>query len=335
MEAATLHIDQLAVYANVDPTHTTALRNMFANEMKHRFVELCKVVVETVYAKDCFGLKQGTPIRTYQMSAPMETGAFAYPLSADKIKAFEEWLQQQIDNGILTITELEQLGVGHQEQWTDKYVLDSYKRGVIRARYEMLKAGMAVPAIEATGGIMLALSTPFHIDRLGLLYARVFTDLKGITGAMDTQISRILAQGIADGDGPALLARKMVGAINGTGAGDLGLTDTLGRFIPAQRRAEMLARTEIIRAHHVASVQEYRNWAAENVIVQAEFMTAGDARVCDRCASMQGNIYTLDEIEGVIPVHPQCRCIALPYVEGMEKIPTAIMPKGKLAGTKR
>jgi hypothetical protein len=78
------------------------------------------------------------------------------------------------------------------------------------------------------------------------LFTRVFSDLKGITSAMDAQISRVLAQGIADGDGPALLARKLVATINGTKMGDLALTDTLGRFIPATRRAMILARTEII-----------------------------------------------------------------------------------------
>jgi very-short-patch-repair endonuclease len=68
----------------------------------------------------------------------------------------------------------------------------------------------------------------------------------------------------------------------------------------------MIARTETIRAHHMATIQEYRNWAVFDIIVQAEWMTAGDNRVCDRCASMQGNIYTLDQIEGMIPLHPQC-----------------------------
>jgi len=149
---------------------------------------------------------------------------------------------------------------------------------------------------------------------VGVLYSRVFEDLRGITTQMDTQISRVLSQGLIDGDGPRLLARKLVGTINGTGIGDLGLTDTLGRFIPARRRAEILARTEVIRAHHQATVQEYKNWRAENVYVVAEFLTAGDDRVCDRCAAIaaQGKTYTLEEIQNMIPVHPQCRCIALP-----------------------
>jgi SPP1 gp7 family putative phage head morphogenesis protein len=101
--------------------------------------------------------------------------------------------------------------------------------------------------------------------------------------------------------------------------GDLGITDTLGRFIPAQRRAEMLARTEIIRAHHLATIQEYRNWGVLGIYVKGEWKTAGDDRVCSQCASLEGNIYTLDEIESMIPLHPNCRCIALPYIEELNK----------------
>ena len=31
-------------------------------------------------------------------------------------------------------------------------------------------------------------------------------------------------------------------------------------------------------------------------------------------------IFTLDEIEPLIPLHPQCRCVALPYIEDLENI---------------
>jgi hypothetical protein len=75
----------------------------------------------------------------------------------------------------------------------------------------------------------------------------------------------------------------------------------------------MIARTETIRAHHLANIQEYRNWAVAGVIVQAEWVTAGDNRVCLKCGEMaKAGPYTLDQIETMIPAHPMCRCIALP-----------------------
>ena len=312
-------ITYTAIQVNAyDPTRTTVLRNAFAHEMRKRFCALTRVIWQAVFEDDVFGLRAGF----YQELTSPGRQAFVFPRSADKVSAFMTWLQGQVDIGILEVRELAQVGIGVEGAWTNKYIYDSYKRGVIRARYELQKAGFNVPGIDATGGIEISLSTPFHIDRLGLLYTRTFSGLQGITASMDTQISRVLAQGIADGDNPRLLARKLISTINGTGMGDLAITDTLGRFIPAQRRAEMLARTEIIRAHHQATIQEYRNWAVEGVYIQAEWMTAGDDRVCNECWGQVGNgdlpggYYSLDVIEKMIPLHPQCRCIALPFKVG-------------------
>ena len=299
-----------------DPTRTTTLRNAFAREAVRRFKELKAVIALSVYQNDCFGLKP--QIHTFQMRA-VPPGAFAFTRSAEKVSAFMLWLNDQVKAGIITVAELEQVGEGVEAMWTNKYILDSYKRGVQRARYEMRKVGIDIPTIEDSGGIDAVMNNIFHIDRVGLLYTRVYKDLKGITDAMDSQISRILAQGMVDGDGPRLLARKLVSTIDGKNAGTLGITDTLGRFIPAQRRAETLARTEIIRAHHLATVQEYRNFGLEGIQVQAEWVTAGDDRVCDECSSLEGKRYTLDEIEPMIPVHPNCRCLAVPYLEEFAK----------------
>ena len=289
-----------------DPTRTLVLRNKFTAEMNKRFGALRGAIRHAIVTQDVFGMK---PVPTYYSVRPR---AFDFPRSGDKVTAFMQWLQQQVDKGILQTGTMPQLGRSMEEPWTNLYIQDSYKRGVIRSRYEMGRAGMATPNLDATGGISASMSTPFHMDRVGLIYTRVYNELKGVTDAMDHQISRVLAQGIADGDGPMLLARKINATISGAGMGELGLTDTLGRFIPAQRRAKMIARTEIIRAHHQAMVQEYRNWGVEGVTVQAEWRTAGDDRVCEECSSMEGNVYTLDEIENMIPRHPQCRCLALP-----------------------
>jgi len=297
-----------------DPTNTTTLRNAFARDMKRRFNELAKVVHTAVYTQNCLGLG----ITTHQMMPPGQ-GAFAFLRDPLKIEAFMRWLQEQERRGIISTVEMYQIGSAINEAWTNRYIYDSYKRGVLRARQELKKAGYNVPPLEEFFGIAATLSAPIHLDRIGVLFTRVFSGLEGITAQMDTQISQILAQGIIDGDGPALLARKLVAAIDGTGMGSLGITDTLGRFIPAERRAMMLARTEIIRAFHLGTIQEYRNWAVEGVIVLGEWKTAGDDRVCPKCAALEGKIFTLDEIEPMIPFHPDCRCIALPYIEDIVK----------------
>ncbi len=298
--------------AEYDPTRTISLRNAFSREMGKRFKELEKAIQQAIVVEDVFGLVTGSPT-TFQLSRPGRK-AFQFLTKEGKVAAFMDWLNTQINKGLLETRTMSQLGEARNAAWTDTYINDSYKRGVIRARYELGKVNPVVPTLEGTGGIFASMATPFHADRVGMLYIRAFEQLKDITSVMSTQISTVLAQGLIDGDNPRLLARKLVATVEGGGQ-TLGIKDKLGRFIPARRRAEMLARTEVIRAHHSAMVQEYRNWGQEGVRVKAEWQTAEDDRVCAQCQSMEGKRFTLDEIEGMIPAHTGCRCIALPDLD--------------------
>jgi SPP1 gp7 family putative phage head morphogenesis protein len=286
--------------------------------MRKRFRALRGVIRKALVEDDVFNLIN-RPTTQAEMTSP-GAKAFDFPRSKDKVEEFMNWLNGEIERGVIETRDAIQSGTAIEEAWTDKYIKDSYQRGVQRARYEMKQVGYEVSSLGNVGGggIEAVMSQPFHVDTVGVLYTRVFNELKGITEAMSQQISRVLSQGIIDGDNPRLLARKLNAVIKGGGA-DLGITDTLGRYIPAQRRAEILARTEVIRAHHQATMQEYRNAGAEGVKVKAEWQTAGDNRVCPRCSSLQGQVFTLDEMQNKIPLHPQCRCVALPTEPNIEK----------------
>jgi len=311
METCVLHT-RPTIYATTegrDPSRTTTLRNVFAGKMRKRFRNLRGVIREAIVTQDCFGLQEG--IATQQMTAPGRR-AFDFPRSSQKVSAFMGWLQQQQRNGILEVTDATQVGNSVDSAWHNKYINDSYKRGVQRARGQMREQGMHVPTMENTGGIEATMQAPIHVDRVGLLYTRTYEELKGITQAMDQQISRVLAQGLADGDNPRLIARKLNSVINGAGQGDLGITDALGRRIPPERRATILARTEVIRAHAEGQLSEFENWGAEGVSAKAEWVTSGDQRVCPECASLESSVYTIKQARGMIPLHPQCRCIWIP-----------------------
>lgn len=297
----------LSVYARqgqYDPTRTTSLRNAFAKDMDARFRKLQAAIIKKIVADDCFGLND----KEHQIT--LMSGEFNFVRSADKVAAFMAWVEQQVAAGLFTVADKYQLGSSIESIWSDYYIKDSYQRGVERARYDLAKAGYGVPSMTASGGIQAVMTTPLHMDRVGVVYARAYSELKGITSAMDKQISQVLAKGIIDGENPKALARALVKTISGIG-GDLSMTDSLGRFIPARRRAAMLARTEIIRAHHQGQVQEMRNWSVAGVKVKAEWVTAG-YNVCPKCAENNGKQYTLDEIEPLIPFHPNCRCAIIP-----------------------
>ena len=297
-----------------DPTRTLTLRRAFERAMNKRFDKVARLMRQAIVDRDVFGLMD---IQANELPNP---GAFNFPRKSQKIAAFMEWIRVQMQNEILQVSNINTVGSSIDAAWTNLYIADSYQRGLQRGRIELKHAGFTgIPSIEETGGIDVSFNTPVNLDRVGTLYTRAFNDLKGITDAMDTQISRVLSEGMINGDNPRLLGRKLNKIITGRGE-TLGITDTLGRFIPGKRRAQMLARTEVVRAHHLGTIQEYRNYGVEGVNVQAEWRTAGDNRVCDRCQSLEGNVYTLDEVEGMIPVHPSCRCLALPFNPGKSTV---------------
>jgi len=321
-----VRIHQRAV--RYDPTRTTTLRNAFVRDMNVRFTQLKRVIRKAIVDEDCFGLMPLPPgVTRIVVQAALTTpgpSAFDFPRSADKVAAFMAWLNGQVEAPILEITEMPRIGGAIEAAWTDVYIKDSYSRGITRARYEMGSAGYHIPSMSATGGIHASLVQPPHADRLGLLYTRTYSGLKGITADMDTKISRILSQGIADGDHPKVLSRKLLATIDGAGAGTLGITDSLGRFIPPQRRARMLARTEIIRAHAQAQLQEMQNWAVVGVTAEVEFSTAGYG-VCPICVDLKGKVYSIKEAWNIIPVHPNCRCQWLP--KPVEKGEAGLVPE--------
>ena len=289
----------------VDPTNTTTLRRRFEKEMDRRFNNIIRAITMALVERDVFGSKLQT---NADIPAP---NAFAFPTSAQKIDKFMDWIHSLVSQELLTISEHQQLGDPISKSWMNKYIEDSYNRGVVRSRQELKKAGYKIPESIPEQGFGYSFGTPFHADRVGLLYSRAYNELKGITDMMDNQISRVLSQGMIDGDGPMSMARKLRAVIAG-GGNELGIKDSLGRFIPAKRRAEMLARTETIRSFHQANIQEMRNCGVAGVTVQAEWSTAGDGRVCLECSGLEGKTYTLDEIQSMIPRHPNCRCMALP-----------------------
>ncbi len=273
------------IIRNYDPTHTTSLRRAFAADMKRRFEFVKRAVVKKVETEDFFNLKQ-IPA-AYDYSVP----------SQETFVEFQAWLQEMIDTNIL----------GEVPRWTNKYINTAYKVGTMRGEKELKALGFEIPTGESSPQPWMGFVPK---ERMTLLLTRTFGDLKGVTDWMASAMQRVLTQGMYEGDNPKVLAKEMIKIFTGKGE-NLSLTDTLGRFIPAERRAEMIARTEIIRAHHLANIQMYRNWGVKHIKVKAEWSTAG-YNVCDICAGLDGEVFTLDKIETMIPQHPGCRCMAIP-----------------------
>jgi len=272
-----------------DPTRTLSLRNAFVAEVNRRYSVLRSSVVRAVVKDDVLDLKDTSGTLVGLQSPGYK--AYAFRTVDKKVDGFLDWFQKEIDGEILTGPAF---GSG---RWTDKYVQTSYRKGIVRAGKEHNRQATAKNKIPFDQrAVDAAFTRPIHAERVALLYGRAWNDLKGVTSRMHTEVGRTLTEGFANGWNPNRIARELTKRID-----------------VSRTYARTLARTEVIRAHHVAMVNTYREAGVEGVTVQAEWRTAQDERVCPDCESLEGKVFTLDEIEGMIPLHPNCRCVALPY----------------------
>lgn len=112
-----------------------------------------------------------------------------------------------------------------------------------------------------------------------------------------------------------------------------------------RNRAEMIARTESLRASNFGSVEAYRQ---SGVVEAEEWLTAKNDRVCPFCLEMEGKVIGLDEsffdkgdsltVDGNTlkfdmlaveypPLHPNCACTTIPVLLGER---SAKPPKAKV-----
>ncbi len=79
-----------------------------------------------------------------------------------------------------------------------------------------------------------------------------------------------------------------------------------------QVRAERIARTEILAASAKGSLEGYSD---SGVVEEVKFYTAIDERVCPDCDGLNNELFDLADSEGVLPLHPNCRCVWLPIIK--------------------
>lgn len=314
-----------------DPTGTGSIRRRYERALASRFERFATLIRLAILADDALGLLPDLPSRrelrraarsgdqeedeppdplalpgqersnflgatTLLFSRFRRAGRrrFAgFTLRENRINAFMAWLNEQADAGILQIRVGIPIAASANQHWSNIYIDSAYRKGINDAA---IRSGLGS---ARQGELRASFSQPIHAERVGRLYLRNLEHLKGITAEMSRQIREILALGMAEGRHPSWMARRIAERVE-----KIGIT-----------RARTLARTEVISAHAEATLATYREAGAVGVENLAEFRTAGDLRVCPICAELNGRVYDLGSAEGVIPVHPNCRCAWLPVFE--------------------
>lgn len=267
--------------ADVDPTRTRTLRRRYAQRLRGAFADINTEIRDGVRERDIFGLENEA------LADPLDGRKFRFKTDDSKVGQFRAWLKGAQSDEVLEVISRD----------NNEFVRSAYGRGIKHADARLREAGVEVPREDLDEIFRRGV----HQDKLQLLYTRDYSALEGITDAVNKESSRILTQGLAEGIGPDEMSRRITDRV-----------DKIGKT-----RATTLARTSVINAHSEATLERYERMGIEEVTGDAEaedveLQTAGDARVCPVCASLEGSTSTIDEARGVIPVHPRCRCAWLP-----------------------
>lgn len=222
----------------------------------------------------------------------------------DRTQEFIEWLQGQQQAGFLSIV----------NRNANIYVERAYGAGIEHAEQALREEGIQVQELQSVYAL------PVHAQTLQDLFERNYELLEGITEDQADDIRRIITDGFAQGRNPRRIASDISDSIDHIGI----------------NRSRTLARTEVINAHSEATLNRYEQIGIEEVGVQAEWLTAGDRRVCPICRSLAGRTYTIDEVRNTDfrfspdedsghrhlagmyskkpPAHPNCRCALRPSI---------------------
>jgi SPP1 gp7 family putative phage head morphogenesis protein len=278
-----------------DPTRMTLERKRFERDIQNRFDKIRVANWKYIYLDNTLLLEK---VELKQLSQ------FEFATNPQKLRGYQRWLKNQIDQGILSVDSQYIM-----KPWLAPYIESAHLKGMVRAYYDVRKkeAGFSKSPNFYQGGkqefLRSAFAQPVLASKVELLYTRAYEQLKGITNHMSQQLSRTLAEGMAEGKGPRAVATKINQEIKKI----------------TKKRALVLARTELANAHAEGQLDGFELLGVEELGIMAEWLTAGDDRVCPDCGALEGEVFSMDEARGMLPLHPNCRCAWIPYQQPLRK----------------
>lgn len=253
---------------------------------------------------------------TSQISTqPTTNTRWKFETNPQKLKAFQTWLKTAF---------VKHLKNQSMDKLWEAYILEGFRKGAGRAfddtKQEEGKKPDSVlpdPRLDFYNGtkaefLRSSFGQPETIEKVKLLASRTYDGMEGVTTTMATKMSRILTDGLVQGMHPYKLAKLLSSEIN------------IG-----EKRAETIARTELIRAHAEGQLMAFQKLGVEEVGAAVEWSTAGDDRVCPLCKPLEGIVLKTSEATGMIPRHPNCRCAWIPANVG-EKDPSKLRTKKQI-----
>ena len=183
---------------------------------------------------------------------------------------------------------------GEQDNWFLRaYVEVAYQRGTAQAYVNLAQQSDAYQAGRMSLDSLLR--SPPYLARVGLIKARAFEEMKGLSGQIKADMGRVLADGIGRGKNPREIARN--------------LTEQAGI---ETRRANRIARTEVPMALRRARWDE-KDQAADDYGVVSKLMhiSALSPTTRPNHAARHAKLFTSDQVRDWYAVDGNainCRC---------------------------
>ena len=170
----------------VDPSRTAMIRRRFLVDMGRRFNDLRKAIDRLVGDEDAFGVAQ----RPTKPQHPLQLNTrFQFKTDADKVKGFQDWLEEQVKAGVL-----QTVGGVKGKPWTATHVESAYKQGLIRAYVDSQAArmGRKNTAFATTQEQFLrqSFAQAEAVGKISLISTRAYDALKGVSAKMSADMGR-------------------------------------------------------------------------------------------------------------------------------------------------
>lgn len=287
----------------MDPSRTAGLRRRLITDLRQKFNRIALAIADLIEKEDAFDLGKQTTSGASPFQ-PIANARYGFLSNPRKLEAFRKWLK--------TLLETQLTGRSDQELW-QRFIQSGFEQGAKRSfddvRKRAIDAGNPLDEQKLAwyGGnkeefLRSSFAQPVAREKVELLATRSYGDLDDITTTMSNRMSRTLASGMTRGLSPREVARELVD--------EVGLS---------KRRAETIARTEIIRAHAQGQLMALEQLGVKELGVMVEWSTTGDDRVCDLCAPLQGVVLKIEEAQDMLPRHPNCRCAWVPANVGEDE----------------
>lgn len=266
----------------IDPTHTSKLRQAFRGEAQRRIRTLLSAVQNMLVEQDALG----------NINHPMMLVSFfrqALPSAAgQQLDVFTRWFNSAIYATVV------QNGV-----WLNEHARRAFAHGLHEAEQRWTKKPM--------------LAQPDDV------YARFYhNELEGIADATVQQVSRAISTGLINRENGRALYRRVTAVT--TKILEPRLYALGHQLIVQQHNLGLLMQLRAAGETQVGVIPESRQRLPKrdgfSDQEEVNVITAGDEDVCDDCNDYaEGGPYEIDDVESVLPMHPNCRCAWVPTTD--------------------